>query len=1041
MSVPNRRASHIGVLRPAHDNGDEALEKSMRAKRRQSIAIGFASRDNENVAQEKEKAPATPGSTQKRQSLPSHQHHSHQRTKLGAASAYYFAGLPKTPMEKAASARKKLATSMQAKDVNESFDLTGKSDDYDGTLPAAETSYLSSSSSSNSGEDVLNQSVLSDTTELTASNFVFSAAARQRWSIGGNRREILLANQAKAKENDPLQDARPPLTTAVANQKNRRNTLAPGALAQSIAPSAAEKPPQRRDSWQGGSPATENVKDKAMGFLAVMKERRLSRQSNGSRLSIGSLGSKKDDAGDTSHVSIGSLFSKKDNAGDTSMSLGISKDLMPSFSQGAIESPSKPNKSVASDDDSIASVGSLFDDLLPAGKSGEETVSDAADFTLRPSLATELMTMADNASVKTDTLMIEKDVFDQKMEGLEEDEVSTSSAMDDNSQTESKSVTTEEAVGFPSQTSQIGTPVEASVLATTSPRPLPETVTFQSEESTSESPQLATTSPFRSAKSPRLFGLTRRLTQSPGRSIDSPAPSVRSSKSPAKSSEKKRKLDQSIEMADDDDSVVKKGRKSSVALNSSFRKTSSRQHGSARKVAFGSPDVVEFHTTSPSMSMTPMPKNSAKSRFSIPDDTVEIEADMNALFNTLHTGSQEDVDKLSAANTSTSTAGSTPFATRRGSGKDMEDATRELEMNLEELLDQAEIEGDTGEDGNDEDDAESNMSDDSQAGDLVGEHTQALEISMNEVLANAIGADSNRSQQSIPEGVEGGEEEDRTVELEVDMGALLMAADTPEQTKAATALDIEMADDATPVAGQRRRRSSIASRRFSLEPKSRLSLDGPYPEDTEHFDDMEVAEPLVEEKEPVLDIEVNEILSVAKTRASLPATTPDIFTDTSTFLRNNPSTLLADALNTFLREVCEHVETDTTPRVNPEFISQLPETEQDRVLVLQECLRSEDKEVVEGQLGKLMEVSLQCESITWEKWLLDTAVQMEEYLAGHTEELRAERDRVAQEIQRLDDAECLLSSMKARAVQKARRNSLERRKVSQLKYGTSFTHV
>jgi len=421
-----------------------------------------------------------------------------------------------------------------------------------------------------------------------------------------------------------------------------------------------------------------------------------------------------------------------------------------------------------------------------------------------------------------------------------------------------------------------------------------------------------------------------------------------------------------------------------------------------------------------------MPKNSTKGRFNIPDDTVEIEADMNALFNTLHTGSQEDINKLSATNTSTSTAGSTPFASRRGSGNGLDDATRELEMNLEEVLDKAEDKNNTGEKFAVDDDAESNMSDDSQAGDLVGEHTQALEISMNEVLANAIGADSNRSQQSILEGVEEGE--DRTVELEVDMGALLKAADTSEQTEEKPELDIVVADDATPVAGQRRRRSSIASRRFSLEPKSRLSLDGTYPEEAGHFENEVGAEPIVEE-EPVLDIKVHEILSVAKTHALSSGTMSDVFADTSAFLQEKPSTLLAEALNTFLREVCEHVETVGTPDVNPDSFLQLPAIEKARVLTLQECLRSENKAIAEAQLGLLMEVSSLCEGITWEKWLLDTAVQMEEYVAGHTDELRVERDRIEQEIQRVDDAECLLSSIKARAVQKARRKSLERRKV------------
>jgi hypothetical protein len=101
-------------------------------------------------------------------------HHS-APVSLGSATSYYFAGAPQTPVQK-------LVRSEQQKLILNATTQFDEEDDTGNIL--LNQSYLSSSSSSggrnDSGEaEVLNTSVLSDTTELTASNFVVLAATQR----------------------------------------------------------------------------------------------------------------------------------------------------------------------------------------------------------------------------------------------------------------------------------------------------------------------------------------------------------------------------------------------------------------------------------------------------------------------------------------------------------------------------------------------------------------------------------------------------------------------------------------------------------------------------------------------------------------------------------------------------------------------------------------------------------------------------------------------------------------------------------------------
>ena len=132
-------------------------------------------------------------------------HHSKRSKSFGigsdAASSYYFSSVPKTPAVKSARKQQRLSSHMKKQsslnnrsqldenvDPQRDGDLSLLDMDHDDNISSASTSMLLSpsddpnndSTMSSACSDNLNKSVLSDTTELTASNYVFAAASRNR---------------------------------------------------------------------------------------------------------------------------------------------------------------------------------------------------------------------------------------------------------------------------------------------------------------------------------------------------------------------------------------------------------------------------------------------------------------------------------------------------------------------------------------------------------------------------------------------------------------------------------------------------------------------------------------------------------------------------------------------------------------------------------------------------------------------------------------------------------------------------------------------
>jgi hypothetical protein len=170
------RKSDIGV-----HNGIENASSKVDMKRRQTIA-DIAMKENDSstgsiLTQASESKAVNIEPTKRPSTTSSPFKHHHTPVALGSAASYYFKGAPQTPVQK-------LVRSEQQKLL---LQVSMHVDDQDNTgIVLMNQSYLSSSSSSggrsssrDNDTEILNTSVLSDTTELTASNFLTLAATHR----------------------------------------------------------------------------------------------------------------------------------------------------------------------------------------------------------------------------------------------------------------------------------------------------------------------------------------------------------------------------------------------------------------------------------------------------------------------------------------------------------------------------------------------------------------------------------------------------------------------------------------------------------------------------------------------------------------------------------------------------------------------------------------------------------------------------------------------------------------------------------------------
>jgi hypothetical protein len=479
-------------------------------------------------------------------------------------------------------------------------------------------------------------------------------------------------------------------------------------------------------------------------------------------------------------------------------------------------------------------------------------------------------------------------------------------------------------------------------------------------------------------------------------------------------------------------------------LNSVLKRpgeTSRKKAKSGRRVAFGSPKFAEFNSNSPSMRLTPMPKDhiprnlTASSPISSfpPDDTAEIEANMYAFF-------AEGQNKVRA--------GSTPYNLRKNQKNDESKVSiatmNEMMDNKCEAAAATETPLNSSAKGNHlqpretlervlmEDD--SDMSLDSATTEKIAidstENTVPLELNLSEVLQEGCETYLGYSgmKNTVAEKLNDNEFEDATMELESNINMLLCGddeVDSRNETPASSSISYH--------------RRSISSRRFSINPVGKLSLsfDGSFVEQTEDrtliFGDKtldEAVESNISATTPTDDkICIDETLNLTKGEILQHCNTSGFIGTNSNadFLLSVVDELrdfqVADATNMLLSSVIEIV----TAQTESEIVFDEPIDiliDHNLGFALQRAVRSDDKELMQHKLQCLTKVHHDKDAYEWTSWLVSAAEALESPLEEKCNNLATELSRLDDVFFEIDRSFALMTNA---AVNKARRRSMEQR--------------
>jgi hypothetical protein len=1131
-----RRQSDQGVLRTSMQN----VTGQRDTKRRKTLSGALPKSSNVEEAEIQFPQPEEVVISPPRKTPSKH------RISLGAAHAYYFKSTSKTPFQK--------DTSFQR--LNESIDQhTG-----DVTANVAELSFLSLAGSTGSGSsvnDTLNQSVLSDTTELTASNFILASSSRQRLvefsklaaerkqnneknvtvtsegnePNGGTSVSQLPADTNKADSSDEaMNDAQnseqaPKEVVGIAGSLSnvRKETIDVRRFSMGTASALRHVPSPvvvGRKSWHG-TPGSVDVNSSVQRYkelAASMKQVRLARdqqrqdeiKTRQSMSNMSRMTDRSDLMSNTSFLSTPSESSSSGSRGDTTTDLSRKIDVsdlgsrtLDDLFEGLV--PASASRSFSSaTKEAIRAPDASTTDHNGHGVSHAfgYAVQNVPNATLHSASAQRALTPTKlSASSRRVANPMSIDSPARNTRSASKNDLNSSNmsqALMDSSTAADEVAVTRVFSPFKSASAQKAlTPTKLSA----SPRRIVNPMSIDSparntrsaskndmntsamsqasvnsSTTSSEETGASALSPFNSGSTQTALTPTK-LSASPRRvanpmSIDSPARNTRSaannlSKSPLSVPDISSKADSSPEnfIQDephglDDVTPARNNRTNALTkelhasigstkhqeyvLHSSLRKQGSvRKRGDAvRHVEFGSPEFVEFNKSSPSMNLTPMPANKLRVTDALQEDTVEIEADMNALLNGVppQSGFYMSAPSIGMKVDSAKNAQEPDCDMSLDSlSESKEQETVQLEMNMDELLhdrcleneylkkdkrhDVASPSGKESKHGNTENSDDMNDSGMDES-DVSRQNTVSLEANMSELLkfigftdgdtpADEKSHDLSRSRdhgisKGVPDDSRMQLEEENTVELEMNMSALLMA----------TEFDLETSMNVSPkTARNRRRRSSISSRRFSLVPESRLSLstDG-------HIVDSEGDEKVA--------------LSLAEQEKSTPSsietplTRKDVFcalsldkTPSSSDFLKEVTGLLRDAeygvtLNAVYSQVVDHIEETTDPPLDDHM--KLVSGD------LQRALTSGKKNKYE-----MLAQSVQANELKrWTSWLISVADTLAVPLKDLYVELSQKIHVIDKNCSWIEESLHLLSSLEQRAALRARKRSFSQRKVS-----------
>ena len=488
-----------------------------------------------------------------------------------------------------------------------------------------------------------------------------------------------------------------------------------------------------------------------------------------------------------------------------------------------------------------------------------------------------------------------------------------------------------------------------------------------------------------------------------------------------------------VNLSQEDAAVPNSRRHSNMStgsiLNSSFRKAGSVRREGRLQVNFGSPEVAEFNKDSPSMSLTPMPakKLRATEVQNLPEDTVEIEADMNALLNGIAPPTSLQTSPLKEMNEED----------EMEVAKTDETTTVELEDNVEQVLNATE-------------ESAVDMSMESTTASIGAERTVELEVNMQDLLHHGaettdilpqtsqlvesmdLYVEEEKKDEEVPPA-----EEDRTVELELNMADLLSGVEDKDASQALLSMSASPS-----TIRKRRRRSSISSRRFSLAPETRLSLstDGEVfdpsdaMEEEEEYsspgakNEMDASKAKTSEQEEPVELNLKRFDLIKKSKVKIDGDRPatDLLVHITQALGEVD---LLDTANSVLEQIIEEVSGTTEPDIELNQVVSASEESIDNMLKLQSMLEQGDEDYLEEEFSTLVAAIRGVEENKWLKWLTSVANSIMAPLEEKRREYENAITEIASKTMSVQDTHNALTSLASKAVQRAQRKSFLERKV------------
>lgn len=431
-------------------------------------------------------------------------------------------------------------------------------------------------------------------------------------------------------------------------------------------------------------------------------------------------------------------------------------------------------------------------------------------------------------------------------------------------------------------------------------------------------------------------------------------------------------------------------------LNSSVRRGNKTPGTADRRVGFRSPEMCEFNIGSPSMNLTPLP--SAKKRITsqcLLEDTVQIEADMNALLNGV-----QPVAKFPAI----------AFP---------EDQTIELEGNMEQLL-----QDNTGSPPMTTSPRSTDES--KQSSSPLAQEQQSMDLENTVELENNLGSllsEMDPRRASVGSTVATAKEE-KTVELEFNMEALLSSTGGDKT---------EVSMLASPSTIRNRRSFSLrSSERFSLVPESRLSVDtdgaATEPDATGSMD-WDVTE--VELNVPVqpLTLTTKEVVADKRVLDSLESAqfSTDILNTVLTALQEIQ---LTDTVDAMYSAVSEQVISTTDPEVDlNSALVVIDEANEVNLKNLQTIIRQGSAQEMIAPLQELSNAVSRSEKSKWSDWQLSVVETLKQPLVDMRGEVEDATVSIHESIEALTEAAELVVSLENNQVRQAKLKSYTQRKV------------